>query len=91
MTDPERSHTGLRVVARLVQTVAGLFAGVVVVWILWQVLPFRSATGVLVGSLVVTLSFAIVLAVCAQRFRLGAIAFGVSSTVLNVLVAVMVV
>jgi hypothetical protein len=82
------SSTGVRVIGQTAQCVVGLVLGVVAVWVLWRVLPFPSAIGVLVGSSIVTLMLAAGLAL---RFRTGGIAFAVSATALNLVVAVMVV
>ncbi|SNT35410.1 hypothetical protein [Rhodococcoides kyotonense] len=82
------TRVGVRIVGRIAQCIGGLVLGVITVWVLWRVLPFGSAIGVLVGSMIVTLTVA---AGIATRFRSGGIAFAISATLLNVMVAIMVV
>ncbi|WP_072802607.1 hypothetical protein [Rhodococcoides yunnanense] len=78
------TDVGRRVVGGTFQVVGGLGVGVAAVWVLWQILPFATAVGVFCASLITTLLLA---AALAYRFRVAGIAFGVSSTALNLILA----
>ena len=77
-------------VGNTLQVVAGLILGPIAVAALLQGLPIESGAVVLTVSMVATLAVAGAVAARLRPARPGAIAFAVSATLVNVLVALVV-
>jgi hypothetical protein len=90
MTDPAGNRRGQRAVGNTLQVVAGLILGPIAVTALLQGLPIESGAVVLAVSVVTTLAVAGVVAARIRPARPGAVAFAVSATLVNVVVAVVV-
>ena len=90
MTDTARNRRGQRAVGNTLQVVAGLILGPIAVAALLQLLPIESGAVVLGVSVVATLAVAGAVAARFGQSRPGAIAFAVSATLVNVLVALVV-
>ncbi|PVY27394.1 hypothetical protein [Williamsia muralis] len=90
MTDTAGNRRGQRAVGNTLQVVAGLILGPIAVTALLQGLPIESGAVVLAVSVVATLAVAGTVAARFRPGRPGAIAFAVSATLVNVLVALVV-
>ena len=86
---PERDRRQ-RFVGSLAQVVVGLPLGLIVAGALWRALPFQSGIAVFVTAVVTTLALAAFVAVRFRTFLPGAVTFAVSATLLNLLVALVV-
>lgn len=89
-TDIPKHDRRQRLMGSVAQIVIGLPLGLIAAGALWQALPFQSGIVIFVTAVVITL---VLPALVAARFRTltpGAVAFAVSATLLNLLVALVV-
>lgn len=89
-TDIPKYDRRQRLMGSVAQIVIALPLGLIAAGALWQALPLQSGIGIFVTAVVITL---VLPALVAARFRTlipGAVTFAVSATLLNLLVALVV-